>query len=272
VARGLLACLVFGIGGGRASPSVANVKVLTLAGIPLHDVKFLVGGSDIGAGTVGVLGQNVLHLADVEYDLAQGVVRLMKVQDCSKTVLAYWVGTSLPYSVINVESTTPQKPFTTSSAYINGHEIRVMFDSGAGVSILSTKAAARVGIKPDSPGVVSAGPTWGFGSNTIPSYIAPFSSFKIGEEEIRNTRLRIADIDLPNADMLIGPDFFLSHRIYVANSQHRLYFTYNGGPVFNLSSAKYESTAAAPTPDSVPSTPRKPASGPTPGRRSCRAM
>jgi tetratricopeptide (TPR) repeat protein len=115
---------------------------------------------------------------------------------------------------------------------------------------LSLKAAARVGIKPDSPGVVSAGPTWGFGSNTIPSYIAPFSSFKIGEEEIRNTRLRIADIDLPNADMLIGPDFFLSHRIYVANSQHRLYFTYNGGPVFNLSSAKYESTAAAPTPDS----------------------
>jgi Tfp pilus assembly protein PilF len=110
---------------------------------------------------------------------------------------------------------------------------------------LSLKAAARVGIKPDSPGVVSAGPTWGFGSNTIPSYIAPFSSFKIGEEEIRNTRLRIADIDLPNADMLIGPDFFLSHRIYVANSQHRLYFTYNGGPVFNLSSAKYESAAPA---------------------------
>jgi len=238
---------ISGIGGGRASPSIANVKVLTLAGVPLHDVKFLVGGSDVGAGTVGVLGQNVLHLADVEYDLAQGVVRLMKAQDCSKTVLAYWVGASLPYSVIEVESTTPRKPYTTGSAYINGHEIRVMFDSGAGVSILSLKAAARVGIKPDSPGVVSAGSTWGFGSNTIPTYIAPFSSFKIGEEEIRNTRLRIADIDLPNADMLIGPDFFLSHRIYVANSQHRLYFTYNGGPVFNLSSAKYESATPAPT-------------------------
>ena len=119
---------ITGISGGRASPSIASVKVLTLAGTPLHDVKFLVGGSDIGAGTVGVLGQNVLHIADVEYDLAQGVVRLMKAQDCSKTVLAYWVGTSLPYSVIDVESTTPKKPFTARSAYINGHEIRVMFD------------------------------------------------------------------------------------------------------------------------------------------------
>jgi hypothetical protein len=37
-----------------------------------------------------------------------------------------------------------------------------------------------------------------------------------------------------DVDMLIGADFFLSHRIYVANSQRKLYFTYNGGPVFNL--------------------------------------
>ena len=34
--------------------------------------------------------------------------------------------------------------------------------------------------------------------------------------------------------MLIGADFFLSHHVYVANSQRKLYFTYNGGPVFNL--------------------------------------
>jgi len=38
--------------------------------------------------------------------------------------------------------------------------------------------------------------------------------------------------------MLIGADFFLSHRVYVASSQNRLYFTYNGGPVFDLSPAR----------------------------------
>ncbi len=239
---------VTGIGGGTANASIAKVGVFTLAGVPLHNVEFLVGGSEAGEGSVGILGQNVLHIADVEYDLGQGVVRLMKARNCSKALLAYWVnGTSTPYSVIKIESTTRIKPFTTGSAYINGTQIRVMFDSGAGVSTLSLKAAARVGIKPDSPGVVYAGPTHGIGRNTIPSYIAPFSSFKIGEEEIRNTKLRIANIDLPDADMLIGPDFFLSHRIYVANSQHKLYFTYNGGPVFNLSGAKYAGAVPAPT-------------------------
>jgi tetratricopeptide (TPR) repeat protein len=34
--------------------------------------------------------------------------------------------------------------------------------------------------------------------------------------------------------MLIGADFFLSHRIYVASGQRKVYFTFNGGPVFNL--------------------------------------
>jgi tetratricopeptide (TPR) repeat protein/predicted aspartyl protease len=242
---------LIGIGGGTAGASIAKVSTFTLAGVPLHNVEFLVAGSDFGAGAVGILGQNVLHLADVEYDLGQGAIRLMKAQNCSKAILAYWLDATLPYSVINIEPTTPQKPFTTASASINGREIRVMFDSGASVSTLSLKAAARVGIKTDSPGVVYAGSTWGIGKNTIPSYIAPFASFKIGNEEIRNTRLRIADIDLPDADMLIGPDFFLSHRIYVANSQHKLYFTYNGGPVFNLSGAKH--AEAAPVPGSIDS-------------------
>jgi tetratricopeptide (TPR) repeat protein len=239
-----------GVGGGTADALIARVKDFTLAGVALHNIEFLVGGSEIGSGSIGVLGQNVLHIADVEYDLGQGAVRLWKAEDCSKATLAYWLKASVPYSVVAIEPTTRQKPFAMASASINGREIRVMFDSGAGPSILSLKAAARVGIKPDSPGVVYAGPTWGFGTKTIPSYIAPFSSFKIGEEEILNTRLRMADIDLPDADMLIGPDFFLSHRIYVANGQRKLYFTYNGGPVFNLAGAKY--AAAEPQPKNLP--------------------
>jgi tetratricopeptide (TPR) repeat protein/predicted aspartyl protease len=245
---------------GTAQVSITTANTFTLAGIPLHNVEFLVGGSEAGQGSIGVLGQNFLRIGDVEYDLGQGVVRLMKAQDCSKSFLAYWVGKSMPYSVINLLSEPALSGPTTgsniapktlhlshalSSAYVNGTEIRVLFDTGAGTSVLSLKAAARAGIKLDSPGVVSAGTSYGIGRSTFASYIAPFSSFKVGEEEIQNTRLRIGDIDLPNADMLIGADFFLSHRIYVANSQHKLYFTYNGGPVFNLTAGNRPVTEPA---------------------------
>ena len=236
---------VTGVGGATADMSIATVAVFTLAGVPLHNVDFLVGGSTIGTDNVGVLGQNVLHIADVEYDLGQGVVRLIKPRDCSGA-LAYWAtATRTPFSEIKIDPTTPREPHTVATAYINGKAIRVMFDSGAGLSLLSRKAAARVGITPDSPGVVYAGESYGVGKRIIASYIAPFASFKIGDEEIRNTRLRIADLDLPQADMLLGPDFFLSHRIYVANGQRKLYFSYNGGPVFNLSKSKSAGPAAA---------------------------
>ncbi len=226
---------------GAADASIATAKTFTLAGVPLHNVEFLVGGSEAGAGSIGLLGQNILHLEDVEYDLGHGMVRLIKAVGCRKTRLAYWVGDSTPYSIIDLaaesDANSPRLSHTLSVAYINGVKIRVLFDTGAGNSILSLKAAARAGIKPDSPGVVSAGDSYGIGKSTFASYIAPFASFRIGDEETKNTRLRIGDIDLSNADMLLGADFFLSHRIYVANSQDKLYFTYNGGPVFNLATS-----------------------------------
>jgi tetratricopeptide (TPR) repeat protein/predicted aspartyl protease len=243
--------LGFYVGGvhGDADVSVTTVKTFTLAGVPLHNLEFLVGGSEAGQGSIGLLGQNVLHIEDVEYDLAQGMVRLIKAKDCNKRMLAYWAGATTPYSVIDLAQEAAQNSsrlsHTLGTAYINGVQIRVLFDTGAGTSILSLKAAARAGIKPDSPGVVSGGTSYGVGKDTFATYIAPFSSFKIGDEEVKYTRLRIGDIDLPNADMLIGADFFLSHRIYVANSQRKLYFTYNGGPVFNLTTGKRPVTEAA---------------------------
>jgi tetratricopeptide (TPR) repeat protein len=233
---------------GTANVSIATAKTFTLVGVPLHNVEFLVGGSEAGEGSIGLLGQNVLHIADVEYDLGQGAVRLMKGEDCSNANLAYWVGSSTPYSRIDLESDPGERQqfaHTSSSAYINGVKIRVEFDTGAATSFLSLKAAARAGIKPDSPGVVAGGASSGIGRGNFISYIAPFASFKMGQEEIKNTRLRIGDIDLPNADMLIGADFFLSHRIYVANSQRKLYFSYNGGPVFNLTSGNRPVAAPA---------------------------
>jgi tetratricopeptide (TPR) repeat protein/predicted aspartyl protease len=243
---------VTGLGGSSARVSITRVKEFTLAGVPLHNVDFIVGGSAPGGDTIGLLGQNVLHIGSaVEYDLSHGVVRLFSAKGCEKTRLAYWVDGDTAYSAIDIPRTEPMHPFALAPAEVNGKPIRVELDSGAHLSILSLKAAARAGVTPDSPGAVPAGGSHGIGKATILTYVAPFSSFKIGGEEIRNIKLRIADIDLPDADMLLGADFFLSHRIMVANGQHTLYFTYNGGPVFNLNRVNGSPGAA---PDSPPGT------------------
>jgi tetratricopeptide (TPR) repeat protein len=61
--------------------------------------------------------------------------------------------------------------------------------------------------------------------------------------------------------MLIGADFLLSHRVYVANSEGRLYFTYIGGPVFNLEQASDAGPAAA-QPPQAPAIPGAPTDKP----------
>ena len=222
--------------GGAVDPSIASVDVFTFAGIPVHNVEFLVVGGLGRAENAGLLGQNFFRIGDVEYDLGKGMIRLMRAKGCGNATLAYWVKPSESYSLMDIQAATPQSVHTAGTAFINGEKVRVIFDTGAGTSLLSLKAAERAGVKPGSQGVVDAGYGGGIGRNRVRTYVGPFSSFKIGDEEIRNTRLRFADFGVDDADMLIGVDFFLSHRIYVASSQHKLYFTYNGGPVFDLTS------------------------------------
>ena len=231
---------------GAVDTSVATVKVLTFAGVAVHNVEFLVGGTDVGGDIAGIVGQNLFRIGDVEYDLANGVIRLMRAEGCSHTLLAYWLKPSETYSLMAIAWPTVLHPHTTGDAFINGAKIRVMFDTGASTSLLSTKAAARAGVTPDSPGVVESGYSTGLGRASLKTYIGTFSSFKIGDEEIKNARLRFAALDDLDTDMLIGADFFLSHRIYVASSQRKLFFTYNGGPVFNLGAPAPSKTAAEP--------------------------
>ena len=234
--------------GGDAQAWLTMVN-FTIFGRTYPNVPFLVMGNDLGEDAVGLLGQNVFLIADVEYDLANGAIRLMRPYDCKEAALAYWAKANPEsISVVDIRSATAEAPHTRGLAYLNGNKIRVMFDTGAWTSILTLDAAKRAGITPSSDGVVAAGEVTGIGSRTVKTWIAPFQSFRIGDEEIRNTKLRIGVVDLWDIDMLIGADFFLSHRIYVATSQSKLYFTYNGGPVFNLAAAhRPESPAAPPT-------------------------
>ena len=221
--------------GGRQTISVTKVKTFTVAGQALSNVEFTVSDNELAPGVVGLMGQNVLGIADADYDLATGSIRLIRPKGCGERPFVVW-SASRQTEIIPLRATDGPFKRTAGEAFVNGRKIRVAFDTGASTSLLSLDAARRAGIDPSSPGVTPGGAQRGIGRRMIPSWIAPVASFKIGGEEVRNTRLRIADMALPNTDMLLGADFFLSHRVYVANSQHRIYFTYNGGPVFNLAS------------------------------------
>ncbi len=244
--------------------ALVKVRQFTLAGVPIPGLEFLVGGSENGDETVGLLGQNVLGFADVEYDLANGVIRLFDAKGCAGKSLAYW-DTTRRYSDMAIVAPTPEAPHTRADVFVNGVKLRAMFDTGAGDSTLTVAGSRRAGIDLRGPKVVSGGLIGGIGRGQAQSWIVPVQSFKVGQEEIQHTRLRVADTRLfEDAEMLVGADFFLSHRVYVSKDQRKLYFTYNGGPVFNLEADPAAASSPVPAPSSAASAGQDAAPAPPP--------
>jgi tetratricopeptide (TPR) repeat protein/predicted aspartyl protease len=247
--------------GGAADTYLTSVKDFGLLGLTLHNVYFLVGGTEVGAS--GVMGQNLLEKFDDEYDLVHGAVRLFKTEGCGKTVLAYWASPGQSYSMLDIDRIDEKNPHTLADAALNGKPIRVMFDTGADTSVLSLRAAERAGVTPNSAGVIDGGYSFGIGRAGTKTYLARFESFKIGDnEEIKNIQLRIGALGIDGIDMLLGADFFLSHRIFISNREHKAFFTFNGGAVFNLSQGP--ATPAAPAAASGAPPAEAPAAGAAP--------
>ena len=242
-----------GAGGGMTRPRLTTVKTFSYLNAPLHHVQFLVIPQNFWGRLAGSLGQNLLRVSDVEYDLADGVVRFIRPVGCAGQPLAYWADKT-PYSVVKLRYLGAVHSQLLAHAAVNGQRITVLLDTGSPRSILSLQAARRAGITRHSPGVKPLGTSLGLGGLHFQVWSAPVAQFQIGGERIEHTHLLIGNIDPRgpagqirsnrHVDMLLGADFFLSQRLYVAYSQHRIYFTYNGGPLFNLNLPQYGRTGA----------------------------
>lgn len=235
-----------GITGGRIS-TLATVQTFTLGTYPLHNLKFFVGAPPFVNGSVGLFGQNLMLPFDEEFDFAHGEFQLILPKDCKSAPGAYWTKLD-PVGVMDLETISSRNPTPGGTAYINGVKIHVKFDTGSPFSILSMAAAKRAGITPQSVGVKPNGELGGVGGGVVRQWLAPLATFSIGGETVKNTQVAIGDFRSYAFDMLLGADFFLSHHVYVSKAQRKLFFTYNGGPVFKLDAAATSPQPPAPSP------------------------
>lgn len=206
---------------------IATVNTFEFLGVPFSNVQFTIRNSSAD-DPAGFIGQNVLQISDEEYDLANGVVRFFKPLGCDQQPLAYWA-TTIPYTSVPLQSKFEGFLTLVATSVVNGRDITAWLSTGSPRSYLSLDAAARIGITPTSPGVTYVATT-GLGK----VWSAPVDSFQLGGEKVGHTHLLFVEYARMPYDMVLGNDFFLSHRIYVAYGQNKLYFTYNGGPLFNL--------------------------------------
>jgi len=252
---------MMGIGGETAVETV-SIDELAIGTDVRRNWRALVAGEHgFGSDIALILGEDFFRQADVEFDLAHDKVRLFQARDCDGASLAYWAPDGA--GVVELESGAGTS--IELGVEINGRPARAMLDSGAFSSVVTKSHAAVLGVTPESAGVVAAGCTSGLGQKTIDVWYGPFESFRIGNELIRDPRIRFADIwkffkyrggslvsSRPAAlpDMLLGADFLRSHRVLVAHSQRKMYFTHAGSTVFPVSASKAcaDAQPAAPEP------------------------
>jgi hypothetical protein len=230
---------------------MAIVGNFAFAGSAVHQVVFYVTGQVESTGNVvGVIGEDILSHFDIEFDLSSSKIRFFTPKDCKGDEVAYWAH---DYFVVDLTHTTvPDLPLF--DVMLDGRKVLATLSSGDPQSTVTTQALGLSGIKPESA-VQSAGAMEGVSGKPINSSVVDIASLTIGQETLKNAKLWIAgpysrygmarfESQLEHRafvepDLELGGDFFLAHRIYLARSQKKIYFTYNGGP--NLS------TAAPPT-------------------------
>jgi clan AA aspartic protease (TIGR02281 family) len=203
----------------------------------------VVGEREQGRQYDVLLGYDFFEQVDIEFDLPNNAVRLFQPQDCSDLPLAYWARGGA--GVVKLEVDNSNRAILVE-VKLNGKPLVAELDTGAPTSVLSRLVAAQLGVTPESRGSVAAGKSAGLGAQVSEQWMGSFESFAIGDELIRNPDIRFANLELITAgetgtrlaarrelrDMLLGLDFLRAHRVYVAHSQGKLYFTYAGGPVF----------------------------------------
>lgn len=226
---------VYGIGGG-ANAEFADVQEFGVLDTTLHKIDFIVGGTDMG---YGLLGANLLDFADLEIDFAHGKLTLFKVEHCKDMSLAYWSKDG-NYNVANLEPSNSQTDRRTFlSVTINGKHVRAMLDSGAPATLITRSAAERAGIDLNGPDVKVDHRSFGIGSKSVKTWTVPVDAFSVGTETIHHSQVLVIDGSMGDheTDMLLGLDFLLAHHMFIANSEGKAYFTYNGGRVFAFATA-----------------------------------
>ena len=235
--------------GGETKMEIATVDEFKLGESSAKGLQLFVAGEhDFGEGVDVLLGEDFLRRFDVEFDLAHNAVRLFQARDCDGVSLAYWAKENV--GEVEMERIDEERPRVTVAIRINDRPIEAILDSGATSSVMTKHDAAAAGVTPETPGVVVGPPSRGLGGKPVEEWIGPFKSFAIGNESIPDVRIRFADLwkestyqetgsrigkkVMQTQPMLLGADFLRSHRTLIAHSQRRVYFTYTGGPVFQV--------------------------------------
>jgi hypothetical protein len=204
---------------------------------------------------VAVLGMDFCAHYDVEFDTAHQTLNLFKTTGCESAKLAYWTKRYVVADMVaNITRPLNVEPYTVYNfphinlrVSVNGHDMLAAIDTGYRNSGLSLAAAHTAGIEtgPETDPVPDV-----FDGYSTRAWLSNADQIALGSEVIASAKPHVQSFRPPAGsttapigtiaantrnfgdDMMLGADFFLSHRVLVSYSQNKVYFSPVDGQTF----------------------------------------
>lgn len=246
----------------KVGPALVHNAVVD--GVPLKDQLFHILGrrSDFGSPEkVAVLGRDFLRQFDVEFDLAKGEINLFKPQGCKGSDEVYWSET------YNLLPMTPNRRGIRVPVSVNGRKAEADLNSSNPYTAINIASAYELDVTRGTPGSVQLADSHDLlADRAIETWLGRFLSLTLDQETIKPAWMRFRafsnapratgvegrdygepetgyarpELDFmagvwrkgSEAEVSLGVDFLLAHRVLVAYSQDRVYVTYEKGKPF----------------------------------------
>jgi predicted aspartyl protease len=167
----------------------------------------------------GLLGTDVLSSFDVDIDLPHHRMVLYEKQSCPGA-MPDWTE---PYADINTGRAGSGHLFFP--VHLDGRAIVASVDTGAKMTTLSSKIALALGVSE----AVMAGDRSitirGAAGELVGGHIHRFSQLEVGGDTARDPEIVVADVNLPDADLVLGFDFVSSRRLWFSYGSHRIFLS-----------------------------------------------
>jgi predicted aspartyl protease len=185
--------------------------------------------------SIGLLGGDILSKFDVEFDFPSKTLSLYHAAQCSGR-FAPWFDS---YQAVALRR---EGPLLAVDAGLNGQLVEALIDTGAPNSVISRRAATRIGVKPETMTEVKGKFSSGLNTSAPISIKAHrFDTMTLGSQTFPKQMIIVADVAFRPGDMLAGLDLFRRRKIWISYSTNQIfiagvsaatpYFPSRSGPI-----------------------------------------
>ena len=225
--------------GGVLTSELVDLRELNLDGVRIRGINVPVIGLPMptvyGQPAAGVLGTSVLSRFDVDLDFPGRRMTLFLRPSCDDVIPPWtgaWSRLRLATEPSNLEALVhhgdvetaatgltvyrgvpyPNRARLFTVVRVNGVPLIAIVDSGASVSTLAPQAAARAGL-PERGASLSL---TGVDEHPVGGRMVRAARVDIGADSRADVSLGVADLDIGDADMLLGHDLMADRRVLIS--------------------------------------------------------